>query len=58
MLRDLLAGDGSRAMRDMVTLNVGLALYLLEDAPTLALCMARAREAVESGLGRRVLHAA
>ena len=58
VLRDLLAGGGSRAMRDMVTLNVGLALYLLEDGPTQALCMARAREAVESGLGRRVLHAA
>lgn len=58
VLRDLLDGGGSRAMRDMVILNVGLALYLLEDAPTLALCMARAREAVASGLGRRVLHAA
>lgn len=58
VLKDILDGNGSRPMLDMVTLNVGLSVYLLEENPDMALCMARAREAVSGGLGRKVLHAA
>lgn len=58
VLNAILDGNGSRPMLDMVSLNVGLALYLLEDSHDMALCMVRAREAVHAGLGRRVLHAA
>ncbi len=58
VLKDLLAGGGPRPMRDMVALNVGLALFLLEEDWDMALCMARAREAVSAGVGRKVLHAA
>lgn len=58
VLRELLEGNGAPAMLDMVALNVGLAVYLLEEHMDMALCMARAREAVSAGLGRKVLHAA
>ncbi|MDR3320347.1 MAG: anthranilate phosphoribosyltransferase [Desulfovibrio sp.] len=58
VLKELLKGDGPRAMREMMMLNIGLALHVLEDSPDMALCMARAREAVAAGVGRRVLNAA
>ena len=58
VLRRLLDGEGPRPMRDMVALNVGLAIFLMEEGMPLDVCMARAREAVRAGLGRRVLHAA
>ncbi|BAV92035.1 anthranilate phosphoribosyltransferase [Candidatus Desulfovibrio trichonymphae] len=58
VLKELLMGDGPQPMRDMVTLNVGLSLYLLEESPDMSVCMACAREAVVSGVGRKVLHAA
>ena len=58
VLRRLLDGEGPRPMRDMVALNVGLAIFLMEEGTPLDVCMARAREAVRAGLGRRVLHAA
>ena len=58
VLTDILDGNGPRAMMDMVTLNVGMAIYLLEENMDMALCMARAREAVSGGFGRKVLHAA
>ena len=58
VIRELLAGQGSRHMLDMVTLNVGLALHLLEEQMPLPLCMARAREGVSAGIGRKVLNAA
>lgn len=58
VLKDILNGDGPQPMREMVMLNVGLGLYLLETSPDMALCMARAREAVAAGLGRRALYAA
>ena len=54
----LLDGEGPRPMRDMVALNVGLAIFLMEEGLPLDVCMARAREAVRAGLGRRVLYAA
>lgn len=58
VLRDILEGKGPRPMMDMVVLNTGLAIFLLEEGLDMALCMARAREAVYSGVGRKVLHAA
>lgn len=58
VLRELLSGGGPAAMRDMLTLNVGMGIHLLEDRLPLAACMARAREALASGAGGRVLHAA
>ena len=58
ILKELLAGRGPEAMLDMVALNVGLAIYLLEDGLDLAEAMRRAREAVRAGAGREVLHAA
>lgn len=58
VLRQLLTGQGPDAMRRMLVLNVGLALYLLEEGKDLRLCMLQAREAVLSGAGRRFVHAA
>ena len=52
VLKDILAGQGPRPMMDMVVLNVGLALYLLDEKADMALCMARAREAVSSERGQ------
>ena len=58
ILRELLAGRGPEVMLDMVALNVGLAVFLLEDGLDLASAMRRGRDAVRAGLGREVLHAA
>ncbi|MBO4300500.1 MAG: anthranilate phosphoribosyltransferase [Desulfovibrio sp.] len=58
VLKDIISGHGPRPMMDMVVLNVGLAIFLLEDGLDMTLCMARAREAVHTGVGRRVLDAA
>lgn len=58
VLRELLAGSGPEAMRNMLALNVGMGMYLLEEKMPLATCMARAREALASGAGRKVLNAA
>lgn len=41
-----------------VILNVGVAMFLLEEHMDLSVCMAKAREAVCAGIGRRTLHAA
>jgi len=56
LMRDFLEGRAPRPIQDMVMLNVGVALHLLDNAP-LATCMARAREAVAGAAGRRVLAA-
>ena len=58
VLRELLNGAGPAPMRDMLILNVGMAIHLLEDNLPLASCMAKAREALADGVGGRVLHAA
>lgn len=57
VLEELLEGKGSKAMLDMAILNVGLALYLLENTE-LHECMERAKDAILHGVGRKVLHAA
>lgn len=70
VLRDLLRGKGPDAMRDMLTLNLAFALYLVADAPDgtrdedcgynrdlMARSMRDARDAVAEGAGRRFCRA-
>ncbi|UJX41645.1 anthranilate phosphoribosyltransferase [Desulfovibrio sp. JY] len=61
VLREVLAGKGNAAMRDMVALNLGCSLHLLEDGLTLRQGMDKARDAVASGIAAKffedVLHA-
>ncbi|MEF3698288.1 anthranilate phosphoribosyltransferase [Desulfolutivibrio sp.] len=51
-LRGLLAGVGPRAMLDMLALNLGAALHLLEDL-AMDKAMDKAREAVAAGLAAK-----
>ena len=61
VLREILAGKGNPAMRDMVALNLGCALHLLEDGLTLKQGVDKARDAIASGIAatffKDVLHA-
>ena len=72
VLRDILQGRGSKPMRDMLALNLGLALYLLNsernnnetidpdrgyNRSRMAEAMERAKDAVASGAGRSFCHA-
>ncbi len=52
---ELLQGRGNPHMKDMVVLNVGLALHVIDPSRSLADCMREAREGVESGAGRKFL---
>ncbi len=52
VVRELLQGRGNRHMRDMVALNVGLAIHIIKPEKPLAECMREARDAVECGAGR------
>jgi anthranilate synthase/phosphoribosyltransferase len=56
VMRDLLNGQASQAVQDTVALNVGVALYLLNPMTPLSTCMAKAREAVAGGVGRKVVY--
>lgn len=49
VLRDILAGQGSPAMRDMVALNLGCALHLLEDGLSLKDGVDKAVSAIDAG---------
>ena len=49
VLRDILAGQGNEAMIDMVALNLGCALHLLEDDLTLKQGVDKARQAITAG---------
>jgi len=53
VLRDLLAGVGPQAMKDMLALNLGCALHLLEDDLSLKQGIERARDAVASGVAAK-----
>jgi anthranilate synthase/phosphoribosyltransferase len=53
-LRLRLAGQGTRPMRDMLIFNAGLAVWLL-DGGTMRDAVNKAREAVESGLAKKLL---
>ncbi|MBR3881293.1 MAG: anthranilate phosphoribosyltransferase [Mailhella sp.] len=55
VLRELLAGRGPRAMRDMLTLNAAFAIWLMEETMSLEDCVAKARKGVAEGAGMRVL---
>lgn len=56
-LRELLAGRGPQAMRDMVALNLAVALHLLEEGLSLKDAADQARAGLASGAGERPLHA-
>lgn len=55
--RQILTGKGPKSLQDMVTLNLGVAIYLLEDNLPLDLAMEMAQAKVEQGLARGVCHA-
>ncbi|WP_027370321.1 anthranilate phosphoribosyltransferase [Desulfovermiculus halophilus] len=50
IMRDLLQGRGTEAVKNMVALNLGLALSLLDQDPDLAGCVRRARQVVDRGV--------
>ncbi|GAB6177213.1 anthranilate phosphoribosyltransferase [Desulfobaculum senezii] len=56
-LREVLAGRGPIAMREMTALNLGMCLFLLEDDYTLSEAMDTAREALSSGAGETLINA-
>ncbi|UQZ90425.1 anthranilate phosphoribosyltransferase [Deltaproteobacteria bacterium Smac51] len=55
VLRELLAGRGPKAMRDMLALNVAMALYVKTGAEDFGRCVKEARQAVADGVGGTVL---
>ena len=52
-LRELLQGRGNSHMKDMVVLNVGLAIHVIDGTKSLDKCMKEARDAVEGGAGSK-----
>ncbi|MFO7726903.1 MAG: anthranilate phosphoribosyltransferase [Desulfonatronovibrio sp.] len=48
--KEILCGYGPRAMQDMVALNLGLAVHLLDPGQSIRECMAQARDIVRAGL--------
>ena len=57
LLRQVLAGQGPRSLQSMVTLNLGVALYLLEDDMSLETAMDAAQTKVAQGLSSGAIHA-
>lgn len=55
VLRELLAGGGPAAMRDMLILNVAMATYVVKGGQDFDRCLAEARQGVEDGAGAKVL---
>ena len=55
VLRELLAGRGPRAMREMLALNAAFAIWLMEDGLSLEDCVVKARKGVAEGAGMRIL---
>ena len=55
VLRELLAGRGPRAMREMLALNAAFAIWLMEDGLSLEDCVGKARKGVAEGAGMRIL---
>ncbi|MBG0776115.1 MAG: anthranilate phosphoribosyltransferase [Desulfovibrionaceae bacterium] len=58
IVRELLAGRGPAAMRDMLILNLAMALHLLEDGLGLPQAVEKARDAVADGVGMAVVNKA
>ena len=56
-VRDVVAGQGTRAMSDMVALNVALALSMLAPELDMQSCVSRARMAVAQGVAMKVIAA-
>ena len=52
VLRELLAGRGPEAMRNMLALNVGMSIYLLEGKTALATCIAKSPRSPRFRRGR------
>jgi len=50
VLLELLQGHGPEAMKDMLALNLGCCLHLLEDGLPLKDAVAKARAAVDTGV--------
>jgi anthranilate phosphoribosyltransferase len=57
VLHELLSGEGPQAMQDMLLFNLAVSVHLLEEDLPLASALVRAREALRTGVGRRVLDA-
>ncbi len=57
MMVSVLRGRGPQAVMDMVALNLGLALYLLESPVKLTDCMQQAQRTVAAGLELEAFHA-
>ncbi len=55
VLKELLAGGGPEPMREMLILNVAMALYVRRGAESFDRSLAEAREAVAAGAGRKAL---
>ena len=55
VLQEILQGRGSQHMKNMVALNVALAIHLIEPERSLPECMKLARDGVEGGAGRKFL---
>lgn len=54
-LLDILAGGGPKHMRDMVVLNTGVAIYLLEEGIAIDDAIARAVRGLQSGAGMKAV---
>ncbi len=54
ILRELLEGKGPETMREMLALNVAVALNLMEDGLSMSECVERARSGLTSGAGAKV----
>lgn len=56
-VRSVLSGQGTKAMNDMVTINLSLALSLLAPELDMQSCVSRARMAVAQGVAMKVIAA-
>ncbi len=54
-LMELLHGRGNQAMSDMLSINLALAIQLLEPTLSMEQCVTKARSAVAQGVGARVI---
>jgi anthranilate phosphoribosyltransferase len=55
VLRELLGGKGPKAMREMLVLNMAVALHLLDEGPGLQECVEKARAGLASGAGLKLV---
>lgn len=55
VLRELLGGQGPKAMREMLVLNMAVAIHLLDEGPGLLDCVEKARAGLASGAGLKLV---